>query len=359
MSFTLATPALFAPESQGAKRIVLEEGRIAAVLPPGRADESWPGPIVPGFVDLQCNGIDDISFADIGRKDWQTARHKLLRTGTTTVLPTIVTSTDPAQALADFAPGGTPDMPGAHLEGPALNPLRAGAHKKTDLRPLSLATITQLPIVLVTFATERAGGIKTATMLRSHGITPAIGHSNATLEEADEAFRMGVRLVTHLWNALPPLHHRAPGIVGAALTDARVTVCLICDGIHVHPRIIQLTIQAKGPHRVAAVSDLVAPTRRAGLGEIRRVAGAIRTPEGILAGSCTTMDEVFRRLVNWGHSMETAAMLTATTPAAALGLFDRGRIAPGLRADLVGFTTDLHLAWTRCTGEHATGPDLA
>src|SRR5262249_13898832 len=152
----------------------------------------------------------------------------------------------------------------------------------------------------------------------------------------------GAWLVTHVFNGMTPLHHRRPGLVGAALSDRRVTVSLIADNVHLHPSLVRLAFAAKGRGRVALVTDSVA-WRAASAGPIalRFVDGAARLADGTLAGSVLTMDGAVRNAVAAGVGLADAVHAASTTPAAVLGLTDRGSIAPGLRADLVALTPAL------------------
>ncbi len=339
MSRTVASPAVFAPEALGAGRVVVEDSRIAAVLGPGPADEVWPGPLLPGFVDLQCNGVGEVAFATATPGTWECARDALVATGTTTVLPTYVTGTDYAAAWANLPGPGVPDVPGVHVEGPLLNPARAGAHPSELLGSIPDTALAG-PVRLVTLAPEVRDALDAARRLVASGVTVAAGHSDAAYEEALAAFDAGVSVVTHLWNACPPLHHRRPGLVAAALECPHVVACVIPDGVHVDPAVVRLTWRLKGPAATAAVTDAVAPRGTALAAPVTVRDGAPRLSDGTLAGSILTMDTALRNLLAWGIPLPDAAAMCATTPAGAVGLLDRGRLAPGLRADLVGLDED-------------------
>jgi N-acetylglucosamine-6-phosphate deacetylase len=164
----------------------------------------------------------------------------------------------------------------------------------------------------------------------------SLGHSAASLAEVLACIDAGARMITHLFNGMPALHHREPGMVGAALTDDRVVAGLIADLVHVHPTAIDIAFRAK-PGRIALVTDAVAwRSARIGRIEIVHDGTAPRLPDGTLAGSSLTMDAAVRNVVGEAHvPLEAALLAASTTPAAMLGLDDRGTVAPGKRADLV------------------------
>ena len=292
--------------------------------------------LVPGFVDLQVNGIGDVDVASAAPADWTALDEALLAQGVTTWCPTIVTA--PLDALeasltgvADAAsrPGGTrPDIAGAHLEGPFLTV--PGAHRREHLRPdVDLAWLDTLGALVrvITLAPELPGALDAISALSSRGVLVSLGHSACTAEIAVEAAGAGARLVTHLGNAMGPLHHRAPGLLGAALADARLSVSVIADLVHTHPLFVRLAFAAKGGGGVALVTDAVAS---------REGPGPLRLHDGTLAGSVLTMEGAVSNAVHHGAvSLADAVKAASTTPARLLGLGDRGAIAPGLRADLV------------------------
>ena len=189
---------------------------------------------------------------------------------------------------------------------------------------------------LVTLAPELPGAVEATRLLVDRGVTVSLGHTTATHEQVGACVDAGARMVTHLFNGMDPLHHRTPGVVGAALTDDRLVAGLIADLVHVHPIAIALAFRAK-PGRIALVTDAVAwRAARIGRIEIAVRDGAPRLPDGTLAGSSLTMDLAVRNVVEHaGVPLEDALVAASTTPASVIGLGDRGVIAPGRRADLV------------------------
>lgn len=335
----LAAERIFTPALLGPGRVVVDAGVVVDVGAPGRADVAVPV-LAPGFVDLQCNGVGDVSFAAGGAATWARAAALLAPTGATTVLPTVVSGCPVDTALDGFGSGlRVPDFPGLHLEGPMLSPVRRGAHCADALTDLDVDAVLARPVRLVTLAPELPGALGVAARLAAAGITVAAGHTDADADTAAAAFDTGVHLVTHLWNAMRPLDRRDPGLVGAALVDDRVRVCVIGDGVHVDPRVVLATWRAVGAGRFVGVTDAVAAV--AGF----HVDGAAVRDDlhGALAGSAVTMDTVLRNLVTWGVPVADAIAAVSANPAAAVGLTDRGGIEVGLRADVVALDDDLRV----------------
>lgn len=322
--------------------------------------------VCPGFVDLQINGGFGLDVTGTPETMWKLGR-LLPRHGVTSYLPTIVSSpasvTD--RALAAFAgppPGHRGAEPlGLHFEGPMLNPERAGAHEPGNLiapDPEIVARWTRTSgVVLVTIAPELPGAAELIAGLRTDGVTVSAGHSMATATEAADGFDAGVSMVTHLFNAMGPMSHRAPGLAGAALADDRVAVGLIVDGVHVDPTMVKLAWRAKGPSLVVLVTDAVAAM---GLDPGRYELGgravtadhtSVRTDGGVLAGSVLTMDRAVRNLIEFtGCSLRDAVAAASSAPAAAIGATDRGHLQPGAVADVVLLESDGSVAVTICGG---------
>ena len=234
-------------------------------------------------------------------------------------------------------------MPGLHLEGPLLSPARAGAHRADAIAAAGatldevLADLLAAGVVrLVTLAPERPGALALIARLRQAGVAVSLGHTDATFEQTVAAIDAGATLATHLYNAMSPLHHRAPGAVGAALADDRLTVMLIADGVHVHPAALNVALRSKGPERVALVTDAIAaagaPPGRYALAGVEVISDGqtARLADGTLAGSTLTLDRAVRMMAGLaGARLEDALAMASTVPAAAIGLADTGRIAVG------------------------------
>jgi N-acetylglucosamine-6-phosphate deacetylase len=332
----------------------IEGGRISAVRQGGTAVGHRT--LVPGFVDLQVNGIGDIDVATADGDDWAALDQRLLAQGVTAWCPTLVTMplqeyATPLTRIAGAAmrDGKAPAILGAHLEGPFLGGA-PGAHRRELVVPLDREWLGGLPEVvrLVTLAPELDGAAEAVRLLVRRGVVVSLGHSTATYDETLAAVAAGARLVTHCFNGMGRLDHRAPGLVGAALTDKRLTVSLIADLVHVHPAALALAFRAKGAGRVALVTDAVGWEAA----DLPVDGGAPRLDDGTLAGSCLTMDAAGANVVaSAGVALADAVDAAATAPADLLGEPDRGRLAAACRADLVALDGDLRAVSTWVGGE--------
>jgi N-acetylglucosamine-6-phosphate deacetylase len=307
------------------------------------------GTLVPGFIDLQINGAAGCDFLSPTDEGLAAADRHMLATGTVAYLPTLITSPEDGlrAALAFFTArmhrAGAPRILGVHLEGPFLSSARVGAHRPAYLRAPSVQWIDRLlgdfqgVVRIVTLAPELDGAPAVIAHLRGKGVTVAAGHTDATFEQAMAAFGAGVRLATHLFNAMRPMHQREPGIVGAALAHPEVSCSLIADLVSVHPAVLKLVASLKGPERTVLVTDAISaaggPPGRVTLGDqvVRVEEGAPRLPDGTLAGSVLTMDQAVRTMSAM-TDLPAAVKMAAETPAR-LVAHDGGAIAPGRRAD--------------------------
>ena len=326
--------------------------------------------VVPGFIDLQINGGFGHDFTNDPSSIWEVGR-RLPTTGVTGFLPTIITSPpksiDAAMEVLDAGPppGYVGAVPlGLHLEGPFLSPKRPGVHPPDLLRAPDTATVEAWTegrhVRIVTLAPELPGGLELVERLAGRGVVVAAGHSDASYEQALAASEAGVSLGTHLFNAMPPLHHRAPGLVGALLTDPRAAVSLIVDGLHVHPAMVELTWRAKGRDRFVLVTDAMAAMGLSPgsyrLGDVAVTVGedGPRDPAGRLAGSTLTLDAAIRNLIEFtGCSMTEGVRAGAASPASLLGDPTRGRLEIGARADVVVLDDQLQVVATVVAGRVA------
>ena len=313
--------------------------------------------LVPGFVDVHVHGGGGSSYTTGDPDEARSVAALHRRHGTTTTFASLVTAPLPAMrrsitALADLVVDGT--LAGLHLEGPFLAATRCGAHDPASLRSPDHGELADLlaagrgTVSHVTVAPELPGGLDLVRQLVDGGVVAAVGHSDATHEQAVAAFAAGARLATHLYNAMRPVHHREPGVVVAALEDDRVTVELINDGVHLHDAVVRSTFREVGAGRIALVTDAIVA---AGMGDgvhgtgrrrIEVAGGAARLlGSPTIAGSTLTMDVAVRRAVQAGLPLPEVARAAATTPARALGLDGIGAITAGGRADVVVLGGDL------------------
>jgi N-acetylglucosamine-6-phosphate deacetylase len=341
--------------------VEIDDGRIAGL---GLSSPNGGGGIAaPGFVDVQVNGFGGVDFLEAGEDGYRRAGEALLETGVTSFLPTLITAPEDELlvALAEVpADSDGPRILGVHLEGPFLAARRLGTHRAAGRRDPDVALLDRLlaagPVRMMTLAPELPGALELIDVLVARGVTVSCGHSDATAEQANIAFDRGARMVTHLFNAMRPFNHREPGIVGAALVRDDVFVQMILDGIHLAPLTAALVWRAAAG-RVALVTDAVAAASAAGgpysLGsvELQVQDGAVRAPEGMLAGSLLTMIDAVRNLHALGVPLEDALNAASAVPARALGLPEAGRLDVGLPADIVVLDDNLEVAGVFVGGE--------
>ena len=358
------------------RAVLVDRGRIAAVT--SEADPRVKGArrhdlrgamLVPGFLDAQVNGGGGVLFndsptvdaiRDIGRA------HR--RFGTTGFLPTLISDdlsviAAAVAAVRDAIAAKVPGVIGIHIEGPFISEARKGAHdpaKFRDLDERGIRLLTSLGVgrTLVTLAPEETTP-DVIRRLNASGIVVSAGHTNATFEQARQGLAAGVRGVTHLFNAMSPLTHREPGVVGAALNDPECWCGLIVDGRHVHPAVLQIALRSKRPDRFMLVTDAmpnVGSDQRGFVLSGRRVEvvdGVCMNEDGTIAGSALDMATAVRNCVDLlGMPLEQAARLASTYPAQFLGLgSELGHIAPGFRASLVALDAGVRVVDTWIDGE--------
>jgi N-acetylglucosamine-6-phosphate deacetylase len=328
----------------------------------------------PGFVDLQVNGFAGVDLMAADDDDVRMVGQALTRFGVTAYLPTLITA-EPRmtthaleilrEAVAAPDPLGARPL-GVHLEGPFLSARRLGTHPpehRRDPDPELLEHWRSVgPVVAVTLAPELPGALALVKQLAHEGVLVSVGHSDAAAEQAHAAFDAGARTVTHLFNATSPLHHRAPGIPGAALARDDVVVQLIVDGHHLAGDVVRATWRA-ARGRVVLVTDATAAAGlpagagdRLTLGQVdlQLRDGAVRNAAGGLAGSALTLDAAVRGVCALGVPLVDALMAATETPARLLGRSDIGRLAPGAPADLVVLDDSLGVRGTYQAGREVT-----
>ena len=325
--------------------------------------------LAPGFIDLQCNGAFGHDFTTNPATIWPVAA-ELPRYGVTAFLPTIITAplettTQARQILRQGPPAGWQGaLPlGLHVEGPFLNEAKKGAHNPLHLRPPTLEAVAdwspEQGVSLVTLAPELPGALEVIEALAGRNVVVSAGHSLGTYAEAQAGFAAGIRYGTHLFNAMPSLGHREPGLAGALLTAPDVTVGLIPDGIHVHPAVIELIWRTKGASSLTLVTDAMAALGmlpgqyQIGDQAVIVTAHDCRLADGTLAGSILSLDAALRNLIDFtGCSLEEGLATITTTPATLLDQADRhGRVAPGALANLVLLTPGLTVVKTIVAGQ--------
>jgi N-acetylglucosamine-6-phosphate deacetylase len=357
--------------ANGADGVLVEGDTITWVgrgAPPERPDEevvAAPGEIIaPGFIDLQVNGFAGHDAA-AGADAIAAVSEALPATGVTAFLPTLIS--EPVEVGARFtaAVGAASEAPGArvlgaHVEGPFLNPSFRGAHLRGNLAE---PTAERVDVVLaarprlVTIAPELRGGLDAIERLHRAGIVVSAGHTGADFEQGRKAIAAGVRFATHVYNAMPPVHHRRPGIALALMLDPRVTTGLIADGEHVHPSICEQLVRVKGSSRIALTTD---QTSAAGVSPgtytlsgrpVFSDGKVVRLEDGTLAGSAATMPDLLRLMARLpGVGLARALSLASSVPARVLGERRLGQISVGACADLVVVDADLRVRLTMVRG---------
>ena len=331
------------------------------------------GVLVPGLVDMQINGCFGVDFVAADPAGWAEVSARLPETGVTSFVPTFITAPVPdlvaglRRTAALPADLGGARVLGVHVEGPFLAPDRHGAHDPALLRdptPEAVdALIEAAPGLLRmhTLAPERPGALAAIRRLVDAGVLVSVGHSDATAEQTEAAADAGARLVTHLFNAMRPLHHREPGVVGQGLADPRLTCGLIADLHHVAAPICRLAFAA-APGRIVLVTDAVAaagmPPGTYDLGG-QQVSvdplGLPRRSDGTIAGSGLRLDAAIANVVAAGVDLRSAVDAASRLPADILGRPDLGRIEAGGTADLVWLGDDLSARATWLAGRLAFG----
>jgi N-acetylglucosamine-6-phosphate deacetylase len=358
--------------------VVVEEGRIVAAgrreefeLRPGtREYDARRWTLSPGFVDIHIHGAGG---HDVMEGDAAAIGHvarTIARYGTTSFVATTVTASPDdlcrsLEGIARVAGTGTQgddsapaaELLGIHFEGPFLSPARRGVHPPkwlAEAKPELLVRLIEAAggaARILTMAPELPGGLALVDRGVEAGLLVAMGHTNATYEEAVAAIEHGVRHGVHVFNAMRPFSHRDTGVIGAVLTRPEVTAEVIADGVHVHAPAIQLLVAAKGTEQVILVTDATAATAmpdgryRLGTFEVNVSGGVCRDAEGRLAGSTLTLDRAVRQMVELGVSTSAALRMATYNPARRIGIERRkGVIAPGADADLVLLDDGLHVA---------------
>ncbi len=352
----------------GPGAVEIRDGRIVKIFS-GNVEADirlTHGFLSPGLIDLHNNGAFGVDCAAATPAQWDGYIAKLAECGVTSVLPTVITAPLGALCAAAANVAGAMARHGAilglHLEGPFLALARRGAHPAEHLRLPDSAALDELlaapqmraVLRLLTLAPELPGALAAIQRLAAAGVVVSLGHTDATAAQMSAGVDAGARMVTHVFNAQPPLHHRAPGAPGVALSDARLFPCLIADGVHVDPLLLKLAFAAC-PRAVAVTDSIVV----AGLepGAVREFGGAPARlgPQGVglradgtIAGAGITLDEGVRRLIAYGIPPETALAAATSRPAEAMGLADRGWLAPGQRADIIWWGDDFSVqrVWT-------------
>jgi N-acetylglucosamine-6-phosphate deacetylase len=364
--------------------LIIEGSKIVDVVPGDRLGQDFPivdcqgYAVAPGFIDLQLNGCGGVMFNDaIAPATLDTMHHTNLKSGTTSFLPTLITTSDEAMQTAievvrHYRQTHPDSVLGLHLEGPYLNPKRKGIHDERFVRPSEAEMVNAIAqagpsvVKLVTLAPEQTPP-EQIRQLAAAGILVSAGHTDATYEEAMTGFDAGIQMVTHLFNAMSPWQGREPGMVGATFSRGNIYAGIIADGHHVHFASVRLA-QKILRDRLILVTDATPPVGTQmdsfiiGGQEVFYRDGKCVSAEGTLGGSALTMIEAVANCVRHvGISLGEALRMATLNPARAIGCDDRlGLLAPNYRANLVLFDADFTVKGVMDQGHlHGFSPELA
>lgn len=363
---TILQPGLLQIEDGAIQDISRDTGQEMVASEVVDASESIIG---PGFIDVHTHGIGGMQGIDGNPKDLNRMSLHYARHGVTSFLATIGGAQESIENGIRAVLGAKPEAAeilGIHMEGPFMNRARKGAFVEETILPVDLnlldhfIRLSEGRIRLMTLAPEIAHGLDLIRHARQADIICSAGHSQATYEQMMAAIDVGLSHVTHTFNGMAPLSHREPGILGAALTDDRLMVELIADGVHVHPAAMRLLLRSKPANRVVAISDSIGA---AGLPDgqyhfeeldITIANHSARLADGTLAGGVSTLDQEFINLVTFGGlTLNQAFRVTSTNAAEEFHLDGRkGRLTSGADADLVCLDRNtLALQWTMVKGK--------
>ncbi|MBA7598332.1 N-acetylglucosamine-6-phosphate deacetylase [subsurface metagenome] len=364
------------------KAIIVEEGKVremvnkeelsTATLTGAEVIEGKDKFIVPGYIDIHVHGGggSDVMDGDYEAINQIAIAHS--RFGTTSFLPTIMTMSKDkiirslrsiCEAVKKETVGA--EILGIHMEGPYINPEKKGAQKEEDIKKISIEEFLEFNqasgnlIRLITIAPEMPGAIDLIKYLYKQGIIASVGHSNATYVQTQAGIKAGLSHVTHTFNAMRELHHREPGVVGAALTSPELTVEVIADGIHIHPIVLKILTKIKEGEEIVLITDAM---RAAGLKdgtydlggqEVIVAKGQARLKDGTLAGSVLTMDKAVKNMVNKvGIQLPKAIQMASFNPARSIRIDDKkGSLEPGKDADIVILNKNLETELTIVAGK--------
>jgi N-acetylglucosamine-6-phosphate deacetylase len=364
------------------KAIIVEKGRIREIvnkeelsttaLTGAEVIEGKDKFIVPGYIDIHIHGGggSDVMDGEYEAINQIAIAHSHF--GTTSFLPTTMTMSKDKiirslRSICEAVKKGTEgaEILGIHMEGPYINPEKKGAQKEEDIKKISIEEFLEFNqasgnlIRLVTIAPEMPGAISLIKYLYKQGIIASVGHTNATYVQTQAGIQAGLSHVTHTFNAMRELHHREPGVVGAALTSPELMVEVIADGIHIHPVVLKILTKIKEGEKVVLITDAM---RAAGLKEgtydlggqeVIVTKGQARLKDETLAGSVLTMDKAVKNMVNKiGIQLPKAIQMASFNPARSIGIDDKkGSLEPGKDADIVILNKNLETELTIVAGK--------
>jgi N-acetylglucosamine-6-phosphate deacetylase len=337
--------------------------------------------VIPGLIDVHIHGVNGADTMDASKEALETMSTSLPKEGTTSFLATTITQENEAieralvnacDYISHYQASGRAEILGVHLEGPFVNPEKAGAQPVEHIVDPNLETfkkwqgLSNNTIRLVTLAPEQPGGLQLIKYLKKNGIIASIGHSDATYDEVNEAIAAGASHVTHLFNGMRGFHHREPGIAGAALLREELMVDIIADGVHVRPEMVKLVYKQKGQDGLLLITDAMrAKCLKNGLYDLGGQDVTVRDGkavlhDGTLAGSILKMDQAVKNILSFTDCpLESAIQMASVNPAKQLNVFDRkGSITARKDADLVILDENHDVVMTFCKGKVAFKKDV-
>jgi N-acetylglucosamine-6-phosphate deacetylase len=383
MTRVIQVSELYTPEKFAPGMVVIENEKVSYSgpwdknkVPAGaeliEAADKWAA---PGLVDVHIHGGAGADCLRDGVAGLEKTAKFLVTHGVTSFVPStpsatmeqLAVATEQVREAQNSRSGAGAEILGIHLEGPYLSPAAKGAHDPAFLKSPSIAdcekllAIGQGAVKMITLAPELEGAVEFTRWITGQGVVVSLGHSGATYQQAKAVIDAGATHATHLFNTMPDLQKREPGLVGALLEDERVYVELIADLVHVHPMMLKLALSMKGAARTVLVSDAI---EAAGMpdGQYELSGLAIEVKNGVallansntLAGSTLTLDRAIKNIeIGVGRSRQEAVTMATKAAADSLGLSQKGRLYPGADGDLVVFNPDHSVALTVVRGEIA------
>ena len=325
--------------------------------------------VMPGMIDTHIHGIGGAGADDAKEKSILHMSDTLPEYGVTSFIPTCCTATEPEllkkiKAITrSIGKERGAHILGIHLEGPFLSPERIGAQSATGISPVDLPLMQRLckackgKLINMTVAPELKGMRELALYCLEKNIVLQAGHTNATYDQMMEGLQAGIMHVTHLFNAMRPMHHREPGVVGAVLIHPEISCEIIGDGVHINPNLIHLLLKSKPLSQIVLITDALYPAKTdlSKTPDLYLDKCFYRKEDHVINGSAISMLDGFRNLISWGIPIEKAVRMASTNPAQIMRQKTKGLLIPGYDADVIVLDKDLNLIYTIIDGQFFKG----